>query len=751
MNNTSEISKNSFIKKCFLFADKFNWNLAVRWIIFISAVAAITILFRQGDSLYYSDLKLNMISPREIIAPFDFEVLKSENEINSEKDAVSSEISPVFRLNPNKELENLESLLLFFAEIDNHTMGNISKTTADTIVNKLSLKLSNKYAHALLHEIIKLASDPASANKWNLLKETIRNSLQTAFNSGILDREIITLNSRSSDITVISHGIEKNYPLQTFPDITQAKQDIFNDIVKSKQLSEPEIRLAYDIALNFLEPNLIYDFNTTEYRIKEASSKIALAQGIIFKGERIIDSNERITQQHLDILRSLAQKKSETSASAKGIGKIIPLSGKIAFSAGLLFIFGFLIFNYRPEIASNKNFILLLLLLIVPLFFLQIILTPTNISRILFPSALAAMLVSIFFGYRIGFWFLMILALFAGAMQGGDYFIVLLTLVIGSAGIVSVKAIRSRSQLLTSAFYLAAAHLIIITLYNLINNPTGEGYINQLGIAAITSGMTPIFVLGFAIILGNIFDITTDLTLIELSDLNRPLLKMLAATTPGTYHHSLMVGTLAEAAAEAVGANPLLARTAAYYHDIGKIEKRDYFIENQIVFNPHDTITPEESARILNSHVISGLTLAEKHRLPRVIKDAITEHHGTSVMQYFYVKAMNKSKTEVDKEPFKYPGPLPVSRENGIIMLADSVEAAVRAMGQASADEVRERVKKIIEAKFYDGQLDKCELSLRDLQIVEDCFVNTLVAQSHQRIAYPSRTEIESLKNEKSV
>jgi putative nucleotidyltransferase with HDIG domain len=271
----------------------------------------------------------------------------------------------------------------------------------------------------------------------------------------------------------------------------------------------------------------------------------------------------------------------------------------------------------------------------------------------------------------------------------------------------------------------------------------GRDFVNSIGLALVASVMTPIFVLGFAIILGNLFDITTDLTLLELSDLNRPLLKQLSSRAPGTYHHSLMVGSLAESAAEMVQANPLLARVGAYYHDIGKMEYRDYFIENQYIFNPHDTIAPAESAQILNAHLSKGVKIAEEHHLPQVIKDIIAQHHGTNLMQYFYHKASRLSPTKVDLSIFRYPGPLPETKESGIIMLADMVEAAVRSIGQASPQEIENKVKEIIDQNYLNGQLEHCQLALADLHLIAQSFVGSLKAQAHHRITYPSWKELE--------
>ena len=749
--NKNDINNIAVPKKPSLFhkiVAKVPWEIVLRWTLFVVGVAALTALFPHGGTSKYSDLKLNLISSREIIAPFDFEILKTDEQLDQERRAARASVLPVFERSKATAETRLTQLDSLWEEMNILLFSETYSNSPDSILAAELNAINAKYRINLSGDILQIDKELLTAEWLQEFITPLRQSLLAAYTAGILDRDPAALNTSTNSIVVISSNIERVLGFISVSDKNQSKKFILDKLKNSFAENDIRIKMGYEIALNLLEPNLIYHEDLTEIRRTAEEAKVALAKGIVLKDERIIDSNERVTQVHLDKLRSLDVKRRELAVEESGISKILPLLGKILFSAGLLFIFGYFVFHYRREITQTKNFLLLLILLLSPLVFLQLIIESAGISKILFPSALASMLVTIFFGYRIAFWFLLVMALFAGAMQGNEYQLTMLSLIVGSAGIVSVKSIRSRTQLLTAALYLLIAHLVFVTAFNFMQFSISEGFFQQIGIAVLNSGLTPIFVLGFAIILGNIFDITTDLTLLELSDLNRPLLKQLAATAPGTYHHSLMVGTLSEVAAEAVGANPLLARTASYYHDIGKIEKRDYFIENQVVFNPHDTIPPEESAKVLNSHVRDGLEMAEKHRLPQVIKDAITQHHGTGLMQYFYVKAMKKQGDGVHKSTYKYPGPLPVSKESGIIMLADSVEAAVRSMGKAPADEIRGRVQKIIESKFAEGQLDNCELSLHDLQTVEDNFVKTLLAQSHQRIAYPSRAETEDLEHE---
>jgi len=727
------------------------WNLIFRYLLFVVSLGCLVLLFPRGTTPEYSNLKLDFISTHEIIAPFDFELLKSGEELKQERETARKAVLPVFirsEENTSKILNRFDSLMV---SLEGLLFDSQWKNISDSSKNARLDLLNTTFGINLSSGIFNLPRNQLNRTMWLELAKNLKDNLNQIYKLGVIDSDFDAINTSADAAIVISKGIEQRKTIYSIYSLSLAKSTILENLKKEFPEGDKRINLGYEILLNIIEPNLFYDRDVTESRREEAASKVAPAKGIVLKGERIIDSNERVTEQHLAKIQSLITKKQELAAEEVGIARLIPLVGKILFSGGVLLLFGFLIFHYNREIATNKNFLLILLILIAHLAFLQLIIGPAGLSTILFPAALATMLVAIFFGPQIGFWFLGMLSLFAGAMQGNDFLLMVLTLAIGSVAIFSVKSLRSRTQIIGSALYLAVAYIVFLTGYYFMQHAISGELLLQIGLAILNAVMTPIFVLGFAIILGNLFDITTDLTLLELSDLNRPLLKQLSATAPGTYHHSIMVGTLAEAAAEAVDANPLLARTAAYYHDIGKINNRDYFIENQIVFNPHDTIKPEESAKILESHVEKGLEIAEKHRLPKVIKNAIISHHGTTTMQYFYHKALKNDK-EVKEKDFQYPGPLPISKETGIIMLADVVEAAVRSLGDVSTAEIREKVKEMIDNRISEGQLVNCELSIKDLKTIEDSFTNTLKAQAHHRVPYPSREQIrqESLDAEKS-
>jgi len=296
-----------------------------------------------------------------------------------------------------------------------------------------------------------------------------------------------------------------------------------------------------------------------------------------------------------------------------------------------------------------------------------------------------------------------------------------------------------------SGVYVASSNIVLIVLFYMLNgNSFDSGIIIDLSFGAAGGLVTPIIVSGIFPVFEYVFNISTDMKLLEIGNLNNPLLKELAIKTPGTYHHSIVVSSLAEAAASAIGANSLLAKVGSYYHDIGKIKKPIYFVENQADgINPHDKLKPSMSALIIMNHVKYGVEIAKKYKLSSSIIDIIQEHHGTTLIKYFYNKA-KEAGLNPKEEDFRYPGPKPQTKEAGIIMIADEVEAASKTLSNPTSKHLEEYVRKIVRDIFLDGQLDECELTLKDLNSITDSFINVLVGIFHHRIEYDQEVKIDN-------
>jgi putative nucleotidyltransferase with HDIG domain len=332
----------------------------------------------------------------------------------------------------------------------------------------------------------------------------------------------------------------------------------------------------------------------------------------------------------------------------------------------------------------------------------------------------------------LSFSFCVLASLCAGIISGGSLYLSLIFFITAIVAVILVFRRRSRTRILGAGLCAGIAQMF---LYWVIYRQSAFDHLapnlfNGFICAVVAAGTFPF--------LENLFGVVTDISLLELSDFNHPLLKRMILEAPGTYHHSLIVGNLAEAAAEQVGANPLLARTGAYYHDIGKLAQPEYFMENQRISSKHTHLSPSISKMVIMSHVKEGLAFARKYRLKPAIVDFITQHHGTSLVYYFYRKALEEIEQDekIHEEGFRYPGPQPTSKETAIVLLADSVEAATRACGLPSPARIEEVVHKVINNKFIDGQLNNCELTLKDLERIAKVFIHLLSGIYHGRIEY---------------
>ena len=321
-----------------------------------------------------------------------------------------------------------------------------------------------------------------------------------------------------------------------------------------------------------------------------------------------------------------------------------------------------------------------------------------------------------------------------------NFEITILAVLNSIAGVMLLKKMQQRNDILYSSIYIAMINLMVYLSMGFLLSNSIIDVLKKAGMVCLASLISGVLTIGFLPFFESFFDIVTTVKLLELSNPNHPLLKRLLLEAPGSYHHSVLVANLAEVAAESVGANPVLARVSAYYHDIGKIKRPYFFKENQLGnVNPHDKITPNLSTLIIISHVKDGLELAKEYKIPKVIQDAIGQHHGTTLVKYFYVTMKNSSDNpdEIKEEDFRYQGPNPESKEAAIIMLSDAVEAAVRSIPNPTKGKIEEMVNNLIKSRLNEGQLNNCDLTLKDLEKIRASFMKVLSGIYHERIEYP--------------
>jgi hypothetical protein len=736
------------------------WHYAIG----IALVLLITILTPRGKSTEFASFDLGSISSRSVIAPLDFEILKAQDELKKERNDAAGNVLPVFTVIDSIKEDAHKELLRFMGDLYDVIKDfplSIINTLNDrrrefsaedsTLLAKGSEKLFNVYGFRLSTDswkfLIRLYESEQKVKNNSYSKyfnQYLGEILLYVYNQGMINIPFEKLPDNNKTVIVLHGAEEESIELKQLltPDkALERVSTLLTSLLENKSFPDGAISAGYEILQPFINPNLLFDNDETVRRKEIAIARVPVAKGFVKKDELILGSNIRVTQEHLDKLNSLAKKRVEIGQLQGGLKAMLPTIGNFIIAFMIVFLTGIFISIIRPKIWQQHKLILLIAVVISLVHIFQVFVpVKYELSRYLFPAAIGAMLLAILVDKGVAMAGTVAFALIAGLLHGSDYPTTLTTVLVGGTALFAVKKVQTRSDVMRASLYLIAIYIPIVAALHFISYTSGLLLLNDLGVATVNAVLSPMLVLGLVFICESIFGVTTDLTLLELIDLNRPLLRELALKSPGTYHHSIMVGSLADAAARAIGANALLTRAGAYYHDIGKMQNRRYYIENQEIGSPniHDKLSPAKSADIVIDHVRLGLEIAERYRLPNVIKDFISEHHGKSRLAFFYAKELKEKGTVVDDTLFRYSGPSPQSIETGILMLADAVEAATRSMDDHSQENLEKTVDKLVGIRLNDGDLDECPLTLREIGIIKKTFVQELLGIYHQRIQYPT-------------
>ena len=533
-------------------------------------------------------------------------------------------------------------------------------------------------------------------------------------------------------LNTINNGINKIYetPLEEDDEnkITRSRTEM-SDIVDSFSFNEAAKNAIKQLVVTLVKPNYFYDEEATARLKEEAENSITPV--LIKKNQTIVKEGDPVNANQLEILSELGYL-SESGFNA------LPYTGLVVavLSIHLIIVF-YLMRFYKVIYEDTKKIALIFLLMNLALALARVMVI---ISPFIVPYTFLPMLLTILVKKRVGQSLALYSAVFLSIVTGFNVQVLLLLMLTSILSVIFINKVEERNDILKSSFYISVVTFVVsLSLGFLLSNSVTDSIRNSLFAASgvILSG---ILVIGFLPLIENTFNVVTEIKLLELANPNHPLLKRLQMEAPGTYHHSIMVGNLAEAAAEELHANSILLRVAAYYHDIGKLSRPQFFKENQIGSkNPHDEISPNLSTLIIINHVKIGLEMAEKAKLPQEIKDLIAQHHGTTLVKYFYLTMKNNAEDpdSVKEEDYRYPGPKPKTREAGIMMLADSVEAAVRSISDPTQGKVEAMVYKIFKDKLEDGQLDECDITFSDVSKIRKNFLKTFGSIYHERIEYP--------------
>ncbi|MCX7694551.1 MAG: HDIG domain-containing protein [Caloramator sp.] len=637
-------------------------------------------------------LQIGDIAPIDIKAPRDFE----DEEATQEKiNKALSEVLPKYNKDLNIVKKSIEDI--------NELIDNV-KLQKEQITDDVS-KIEN------LKKLSKL----------NLSDDDIRLLLKLS------EQEIDVLKKFLNDILikVLSLDIREN----NLDDIKKAQQDL-DFYIKSSTLNKNLKDLANSIGVASIKPNMFYDYEKTEEMKQQIRRQIEPV--IIKKNQNIVLKGEVINEHHLNLMAKagiLSQNRKNDFILFVGV-TILILSTLIL-----------LVLLVKNENINNSNlsfYIITCILLVIT----AILTFAFKIISIYFiPASFLPILSTLIFGPKTGLLLSLINTLIVIIITNFNINVSIMYIMSCILGTFFTSKVHERNNILLSGLYVGIINFLLVYAINILNNNIYLQALYSSLFVFVNGLVSAIFAIGVLPIFEQVFDVLTPIKLLELSNPNQVLLKKLLFEAPGTYHHSILVGNLAEAAANEIGANALLARVGAYYHDIGKIKRPYFFKENQITNdNPHDKVTPKLSVSIITSHIRDGLELAQKNKLPTAIQDIIMQHHGTTLVKYFYVQALNEGENIVE-ENFRYEGPKPNSKESGIIMLADSVEAAVRSLNSPTVDDIKNMVEKIINEKLFDNQLSDCPLTFKDIEKIKEVFIKVLLGIFHTRIEYPDTTK----------
>ena len=744
--------------------------------ILITVTILLSFFFPQGKTLLYS-YQLNDVAQEEVVAPFNFPILKTSDQLQLDlEEALNSEPFLFLRSQDvvSKQIEVIDD---YFKHINLIQLANIklaeskddlyrNRFTEQFDLARINVQSDSAALEVLMETVEENYNFAFNDEKWNqiflsdysnnsildldnLKKEIIQIS-RNRWAEGIYDIPISEILSKQVAIIMSSSEPAELTEAIRYNDIqdawTKARMEVTNRFPNNINFSRD---LGYSLIVEFMKPNLIYDRETTERRQQARQDRVPRNKGIILKNERILDANTRVTEDNLQKLFSLsvaidnkAMQESSTDIVLAYLGRILVIGIIVSF------FFTFLL-TYRKPIFDDWRMVLLIgLIFSIEVGLAFLIKQNLELSEYLIPIIVAAMVLTIMFDARIAFMGITSIILLVTILIGNNVEFMVTAMFNSSVGIYAVRQLRRRSQLFTAIFALLGSSALVIIGQGLFKGHTWLLMGNDMLNLSIVAILSPIVTYGLIGLLEVSFSITTNLTLIELLDFQHPLLKRLQHEANGTFNHSIVVGNLAEACADAISANSLLCRVGAYYHDLGKMVRPEYYIENQYSGeNRHDTLTSVMSAKIIKNHVTDGLELAKEYGLPTIVSDFIPMHHGTTRVEYFYRKALEED-NKVDEVQFQYPGPKPNTKETGILMICEAVEAAVRSIKEPDIMKIEAMIDKIINMRVTAGQLSECPLTMDELTRIKgkvdgsSGLLPVLRGIYHIRIEYPDDNKL---------
>ena len=669
-------------------------DLLYKVLIFIGTVGVIVyFLPRDGKFNYQFDIDKPW-KYGQLMATFDFPVYKSDDVVKREQDSLLAHFQPYYELNPNQ---------------------------AQDAVRRLRQDYQQK-----LKELLP---------SYDYLRYLERRLLEV-YRSGIMGTDELA-QLRQDSIAAIMMIHDKNATSQDLSRIFSVKE-AYGYLLRADTVHYKPYLLRQCPLNEYLLPNLVYDQPRTEAARRELLNSYSWANGMVLSGQKIIDRGEIVDRHTYNILESLRKESIQRSESAGQ--KRLMLLGQILYVSVFMLCFMLYLELFRPEYYARKRCLSLLFTLI--MFYCvttALMVTHAFFNVYMLPYAMLPIIIRIFLDSRTAFVTHTLMILTCSICLRYPHEFILLQLATGVIAIFSLRELSQRSQLFRTAFLVILTYAAVYFSFELITENDLSKLNGSMYTYFIINGILLLFTYPLLFLLEKLFGFTSNVTLVELSNINNSLLRRMSETVPGTFQHSMQVANLAAEAAHSIGAKGQLVRTGALYHDIGKMENPAFFTENQSGgVNPHKNLNYEQSAQVVISHVTDGLKLAEKSNLPKVIRDFITTHHGKGKTKYFYISWQNEHPGEKPQdELFTYPGPNPFTKEQAVLMMADSVEAASRSLPEYTEESISHLVEKIIDSQIEDGYFKECPITFKDIATVKEVFKEKLKTIYHTRISYP--------------
>ncbi|MCF8233995.1 MAG: HDIG domain-containing protein [Bacteroidales bacterium] len=672
--------------------------------LFVVSIIVLVMIFPKEGKFKYDFQKGRPWMHEDLIAPFDFAILKPEEEIEKEKEKLLAQHRPYFRYDSVLTAEKRENLI---SDFERSWEGQFDDTSQIAYSRELHRELARRIYDSLLKTgIVKL-------------------------NQYIEDKP------GSYVVYVLRNQMAEERSLNDLFTIRSAYDYINRKLRSRDSIDQQFLRSVLE---DNLVQNVIYDEETTAKEREALLNNLSLTRGMVQSGERVISKGDLVTTEKSRMLESLREEFEVQLGSSSSYGLIV-FGQALLVTISITVLMFFLLF-FRKDVYIDLKKLSLILLLVIFMVLITSMVVKLDVGLIyLVPICLTPIVIRAFFDTRLALYVHIITIITIGFLVPNSFEFVFSQLIAGIIAVFSVVELQRRGQFFLTSMMIFLTYSLVYVGLILIQEGNLYGINPVFFLYFAGSAILTLFSYPLIYLLEKVFGLITDVTLMELQNSSSTLLRELAMRAPGTFQHSMQVANLAEEAIFEVGGNALLVRTGAMYHDIGKMERPEYFIENQTFgLNPHEKISFEKSARIIIDHVIKGVEMARKHNLPRQIIDFIRTHHGTRKVEYFYLKQIKEHPDqEVDESKYTYPGPKPFSKETAILMMADTVEAASRSIKEPDVDKIDRLVENIIEKQVEEDQFIYCDITLREITKIKELFKKKLMSIYHLRIEYPDQ------------